>query len=222
MRSPLRPLILLIPGVLLGLKTSMAQVPLFPDEFQRTDVIAIELDGRDLFGFDSVTGARTKLRLEVDEAVYFQETRGRVGLVLTSRRAIAIGPGTGFQDFRYRTSESAPEIGLVEDQIALVATPKRVLGFLGGGGVWVEERLPPSESVEVLRVGGAVGVVATNHRALGLGTQLRSFVATDLRVREVLESVSTQDTLATLRTNKRILVFGALRGKWTVQDRALR
>ena len=123
--------------VFLVLGPAAAQVPLFPDEFQRADVVAIERDGRDLYGFDSISGQRTRIRLEVDEKVFFLEARGRVGLVLTSRRAIAIGPGSEFQDLRYQTSEAAPEMGLVEDHIALVATSKRVLGFLGAGGVWV-------------------------------------------------------------------------------------
>jgi len=222
MKGPHGPVFLVLIGVLLSPAVATAQVRLFPGEFQRSDVIAIERDGRDLFGFDSVSGGRAEIRLEVGEAVYFEKTSGRVGLVLTSRRALAIGPGTGFQEIRYQSSETRPEKGLIEDEIALVATSKRVLGFIGNGGAWAEERLSPSESVEALRVGGAVGVVATNRRGLGLGTRQRSFVAIDLRVKETLESVSAQDTLATLRTSKRILVFGALRGGWSVQDRSIR
>jgi hypothetical protein len=216
-----RSLILAFCGVLLFAKAATPQVPIFPDEFQRSDVIAIELDDRTLFGFDSVSGARTEMRLEISENVHFIRSRGRVGLVLTNRRAIALGPGTGFREIRYQPSEGYPEVGLVEDQIALIATAHRVLGFVGSAGIWVEERLPPSESTRALRVGRSVGVIATNRRLLGLGVQLRSFVPEDLRVREELESISTQDTLATFRTNKRIFVFGALRGTWTVQDREL-
>jgi hypothetical protein len=199
-----------------------AQVRLFADEFDRADVITIEQDNRDLFGFDSITGRRASFRLESGEAVHFLEARGRVGLVLTNRRAVAIGPGTGFRDIRFQVSEAAPEIGLVEDQIALVVTDKRVLGFVGTSGDWIEEDMSPSESPEAIRAGTSVAVVATNRRALGLGTNLNSFVETDFRVREVIESVSVQDTLATLRTDKRILVFGSLRAAWTIQDRSLR
>lgn len=199
-----------------------AQVPFFVDEFQRADVVSIEVDGRDLFGFDSVSGQRAQFRLEVDEAIYFQKTRGRVGIVLTNRRAIGIGPGTGFRDFRYQPHEAQPETALVEDQIALVVTSRRLLGFLGNGGAWIEERLSPSETPRALRAGPAVAVVATNRRALGLGAQLGRFVSEDLRVRENLEGITAQDTLATVRTDRRILVFGALRGTWSVQDRSLR
>lgn len=199
-----------------------AQVPLFADEFERADVISVERDGRDLFGFDAVSGQRSEFRLDIGEEVYFLETRGRIGLVLTNRRALAISPRTGFREFRYQPSETPPEFGLVEDQIALLATSNRILGFLGNGGVWVEEGMTPSESARVIRAGTAVGVVVTNRRALGLGANLRGFVSEDLRVREAIESVTAQDTLASLRTDKRILVFGALRGTWSIQDRSIR
>jgi len=213
---------LLLLSASLFVTTATAQVPRYADQFERADVVAIEQDGRDLFGFDSLTGRRASYRLEVGEAVHFMESRGRVGLVLTNRRALGIGPGTGFREVRFPPNEVPPEIGLVEDQVALVTTSKRVLGFIGRDGHWVEESLAPSESAEAIRVGTAVAVVATNRRALGLGTNVGGFVALDFQVREVLESFSAQDTLATLRTNKRILVFGAPRGTWTIQDRAIR
>ena len=199
-----------------------AQVGLFADEFERADVISIERDGRDLFGFDAVTGRRSTLRLEIGELVQFTETSGRVGLVLTDRRALALGPGTGFQQARYRVHEAPPVRGLVEDQVALVVTPKRVLGFLGRRGVWIEEDLSPRETAEGIRIGAAVGVVATNRRALGLGAGSTRFIEETLRVREDLESITSRDTLATIRTSRRILVFGALRGRWSEQDRRVR
>jgi hypothetical protein len=222
MRSLVPGLTLLLLGASLASTTATAQVPRFADQFQRTDVVTVEQDRRDLFGFDSVSGRTASYRLEVGEAVHFSESRGRVGLVLTNRRALGIGPGTGFREVRFPPNEVPPEFGLVEDQVALVVTSKRILGFIGNGGQWVEEGLSPSESAQAIRVGSGVAVVATNRRALGLGTNLGGFVALDLQVREVLESFSVQDTLATLRTNKRILVFGAPRGTWSIQDRAIR
>lgn len=199
-----------------------AQIGLFADEFERADVIAIERDDRDLYGFDAVSGRRSAFRLEIGEVVYFEQSQGRVGLVLTNRRALALGPGTGFQEIRYRVHEAPPERGLVEDQIALVVTSKRILGFQANRGIWVEEGLPPREVPEALRVGAAVAIVATNWRALGLSTSTTGFVTRDLQVKEDLESISSDDTLATIRTNRRILVFGAIRGNWSEQKRELR
>ena len=67
-----------------------AQVSLLPGEVERVDVIAIERDGRDVFAFDAVAGGRATERLELDETVVFQATRGRLGLLITDRRALAV------------------------------------------------------------------------------------------------------------------------------------
>jgi len=196
---------------------SKAQVRLRPDELERVDVIAIERDGRDLFAFDALTGRRSTIRLEIGEEVRFERSRGRVGLVLTDRRALGVAPGVGWQELRYRLQEEAPDVGLVEDRLAVVVTRRRALGFLERG-VWVEERFTPHEFVAALRVGSATGVVATNRRALGLAPDLGHFVATDFHVKEELEAVTAHDTLVTLRTNRRILVFSAPRGSWSEQN----
>lgn len=204
------------------LTEASADVRFLPQEFERADVIAIERDDRDLYGFDAMTGRRASIRLEIGETILFEEARGRVGVVLTDRRALAISPGAGFQEFRYRVRERAPRFAWVEDQVALVLTAKRVLGFVGSRGIWVEEPLSPSETSEGLRVGATVGVVTTNRRALGLGISTAGFVATDLQIKEDLESISATDTLATIRTNRRILVFSTSSGNWTERDRRLR
>jgi hypothetical protein len=197
-----------------------AQVRLFPDEVERVDVIAIERDGRDLYSFDALTGRRSRIRLEVDEEVYFDRSRGRIGMLLTDRRALAVAPGIGWQELRYQLQERAPDTALVENQVALVVTDRRALGFTDRGS-WIEERITAHESVEAIRVGSAAGVVATNHRALGLAPERRRFVVTDLQVKEKLESISAQGTLVTLRTSRRILVFSAPRASWTEQKRSL-
>jgi hypothetical protein len=199
---------------------SSAQVRLLPDEVEIVDVIAIERDGRDVFAFDALTGRRSRIRLELGETVYFERSRGRVGLVLTDRRALGVASGVGWQELRYRLQEVAPEIGLVEDRLALVVTNRRALGFIGRG-TWVEERFGPYEVVSALRVGVAVGVVITNRRALGLAPDFARFVETDIQLKEKLESVVARDTQGTIRTNRRILVFSAPRGFWSEQDRLI-
>ncbi|MHA7837096.1 MAG: hypothetical protein ACX98W_06520 [bacterium] len=219
-----------LPGLLglLGLVASLAtgpvraQVPLLPQEVERVDVIAIERDGRELFGFDALTGRRSRLRLELGEEVLFQQARGRIGLVLTDRRALAVAPGTDFQELRFQLGETAPALGLLEDRVALVVTGRRALGFVGAGGMWIEENLPPNESLAALRVGATVGVVTTNRRALGLSADRSTFVEEKLGIHETVETVSARDSIVTLRTDRRILVFSAAQALWSEQDRRLR
>lgn len=220
-----RPLTWLVPlsvlVLLLSSGQSGAQIPLLPQEVERVDVIAIERDDRELFAFDALTGRRSQLRLELGEEVFFEQARGRIGLVLTDRRALAVAPGTGFQELRFQLGEAAPTIGLLEDRVALVVTNRRALGFVGTEGAWVAENLPPNESLEALRVGATVAVVTTNRRALGLSGDRRRFVEVKLGIQEELESVAARDSIVTLRTDRRILVFSAARAIWSEQDRRL-
>ncbi len=221
-----RPVSLLLPALSIALLETLvigparAQVPLLPDEVERIDVIAIERDVRDLFAFDALTGRRSAIRLEIAENVLFQQSRGRVGIVLTDRRVLGVAPGTGWLETRLLLQEQPAELALVEDRLALVVTNRRALAFVGGGG-WVDELFTPNEHAEAIRAGAAAGVVATNRRALGIAPSLPRFVAESLRVREQLESVSAQDTLVTLRTDRRILVFSAPRAFWSEQKRRL-
>lgn len=208
-------------GGVLGREAS-AQVGLYADEVDRLDVITIEQDGRDLFAFSSVTGSRGRLRLDVDEVVLFNESRGRVGIVLTDRRAIGVSVNGGFQETRYRISERAPDYAVVAQRIALVATGRRALGFVGPSGVWIEESLTPGESVEAIRAGAAVGIATTNRRALGLAPEVGRFASIAFHLRESLESIEAEDTLAKLRTDQRILVFSGPGAVWTFRNRNLK
>lgn len=197
-----------------------AQVRFLPDEVKLVDVIAIERDERNIFAFDALTGRRSRFQLELGEEIRFEASRGRVGLVLTDRRAMGIATGIDWQELRYALKESAPDVGLVEDRIAIVVTEQRALGFTGSGS-WVEQQFDRDEAAAALRVGSAVAVVATNRRALGLSPDLSRFVEIDLQLREVLQSIDAAGTLATLRTNRRILVFSAPRAVWIDQKRLL-
>ncbi|MEM9175057.1 MAG: hypothetical protein AAGC67_07460 [Myxococcota bacterium] len=207
--------------LVLSMETARAQVRLFPDEFERVDVIAIERDGRQLFAFDSITGGRVSVRLDVSEEVRFEASRGRVGVVVTDRRALGVVPGRPWIELRFRLEEVPSPSVLVEDRIALFVTDRRVLAFNGSDG-WVEAALSPNEAPTAVRVGAAVGVVTTPRRALGIAPRLGRFAEEPLQIREGLESVTAQDTLATIRTLRRILVFSAPRGTWTTQRRPLR
>jgi hypothetical protein len=200
---------------------SRAQIRFLPDEFERVDVIAIERDQRNLYSFDALTGRRSVVRLEAGEDVLFERIRGRIGLVLTNRRALGVAPGVDWRELRYRLQEHAPDIGVVEDQVALVVTDRRALGF-SGQGRWVEQRLTSHETAEALRVGSGAGVVVTNRRVLGMAPDLNRFIEIKLQIKEILESVAAQGALVTLRTDRRILVFSAPRGTWSEQKRLLK
>jgi len=196
-----------------------AQVSLYPAEVDRLDVIAIQQDGRNLYAFNAVTGSRARVRLDIDELVLFNQSRGRVGIVLTDRRALGITAGGNFQEARYRIAERAPDFAVVADRVALVATKQRALGFVGQLGGWIEETFTPGESLEAIRAGSGVGVAATNRRMLGLAPENGTFATLPFRLKESLEAIEAGDTLATLHTDQRILVFSGPRAAWTFRAR---
>ena len=217
----LAPSVLLVLVLALAAGAARAQVSLYPAEVDRLDVISIEQDGRDLFAFNAVTGGRARVRLDADELVLFNESRGRVGIVLTDRRALGVTVGGNFQEARYRIAERAPDFAVVGDRVALVATKQRALGFVGQPGGWIEENFTPGEGLEAIRAGAAVGVAATNRRMLGLAPEIGTFATIPFRLKERLETIEAEDTLATLRTDQRILVFSGPRAVWTFRVRNL-
>ena len=77
-------------------------------------------------------------------------------------------------------------------------------------GGWIEEDLPPGEAAEALRAGTGVGVVATNRRALGLAPDVGVFASVSFQLKESLESIDAEDTLATLHTDRRIVRSAAI------------
>jgi hypothetical protein len=206
----------------LGGRTAHAQVGLYPGEVDQLDVITIEQDGRDLLAFSSVTGNRGRLRLDINEVVLFNESQGRVGIVLTDHRAIGITVSGNFAELRYRIAERAPDRAVLGQRIAVVATGRRVLGFIGPSGIWIEEATTPEESVEAIRAGVGVGIVITNRRALGLAPGVGRFASMPLRIRESIESIDAGDTIAKLRTDQRLLVFTGPTAIWTFVNRDLK
>lgn len=202
-------------------KAAYAQVSLLPDEVERVDVIAIERDGRELFSFDAITGQRAGIRLEPTEEVLFEGSRGRVGVVLTNRRALGVTVGGSWREERVGVQEVPATTALVEDRLAILATNRRVLAFVASGASassgWVEEGFSPSEEAVAIRAGAAVAVAVTNRHALGIAPGLTRFQSESMRVREQIESVRAQDTLLTIRTDLRILVFSGPRALWTIQ-----
>jgi len=61
---------------------------------------------------------------------------------------------------------------------------------------------------------GAVGVIVTDRRALGVSPFAGGLFETKLRVEETLEAVAATGNFATVRTSRRLLTFQALTGAW--------
>jgi hypothetical protein len=183
------------------------------------DVLVID---RELLAFDALGTKNFRVRLELDEDVIWSGAQGLVGVVLTTRRALAATPvASQWQEVRWRAIEVPANSAEVSDRLALLATDKRVLAFDSVGALWVESSIGPRERVTTLRAGQNSGVVVTNRRALGIAPDAHGFFHTNLRLHEDIERVNADANLATIMTSQRILVFRGEVGSWSEVDRRI-
>ena len=96
----------------------------------------------------------------------------------------------------------------------MVITNRRAIGFGGEPGNLSEQALGLAEKVLARRVGENVAVLVTDRRALALSPFQVGFVVKKLWLKEVVESVSAIANLATLRSNRRLLIFRAPALSW--------
>lgn len=185
------------------------------DEFALEDAIEVVVLPREVQAVDAEGGGRLSERLEIGESVIWNAARGRVAVVVTDRRLLAVSTRSGaWQTVRFRRGEAPPADVQLGGRVAVCATSKRAFGFDGGSANLVETSLGPREAVIDLVAGQNVGVVVTSRRALGLSARAGGFFVADLHVGEDVVSLSARASHATLETSERMLVFRALRGGW--------
>jgi hypothetical protein len=189
-----------------------------PGETPLEDVLQIVVADRALLALAARSGSGPRAALQRGERVLAQHTRGRVGVALTDRRILAVGVGSAaWQDVRFRSAEELagePQLG---DRVALVVTNLRVLGFDGGSGNLVQQRLGTRERVLSQATGANVVVVVTDRRALGLSPFAGGFFEVPLSLYEGFEGVEASGNMATVRTSRRLLTFRAPTGIWAEQ-----
>ncbi len=192
-------------------------------EVPLADVLEILVVDRELLAIDAAGGGQTVARLRLDEVVLWKGTRGKVGVIITDQRILAVATQSGsWQEADYGRTELRPESALLGERVALVITSERVLGFNGGSGNLAEYRLGPREQVVVARVGENVGVVVTDRKALGLSPFRGGFFSIPLKLGDQIEAVTAESNLATLTSGRRVLIFRATTGSWEERSRNLR
>jgi hypothetical protein len=192
-------------------------------EVPLADVLQIVVLEREVLAIDAESGGSRSEDLEIGERVLWHGARGRVGVVLTDRRLLAVATrSAAWQEARWRRNERPPDRVLLGDRVAVLASSVRAIGFDGGSGNLVERTLGPGEAVLRSEASENVGVVVTGRRAMGVTPFVGGFFEVDLHVSERLEGVEATGNLATVRTSRRLLTFSALSGAWAERSLDLR
>jgi len=190
------------------------------DEIPLADVLEIlELD-RELLAIDARGGGQLELRLRLDERVLWRTTRGRVGMVLTDQRVLAVAAGSGtWQQIELQSGEEVPEHARLGDRVGLLVTSRRAIGFDGGSRNLLESSLGLRERVLATAVGRNVAVLVTDRRALGLSPSAGGFFDTPIQLGETVQRVEAESNLATVTTSRRLLIFRTPTGAWELRVR---
>jgi len=178
-------------------------------------LLEVQVLGRDLLAIDSEGGGQRSERLERGETVLYTRSQGRVGVVVTDRRLLAIATRSGsWQQARYRHGEPPPADVEIGDRVALALMQTRAVGFDGGSRNIVESSIGPRETVVDSAVGPNVVVVITDRRALGLSADRGGFFEVPIRLGEQIQSLTAFANHATLQTSQRLLIFRGPAATW--------
>lgn len=202
-------------ALLLAFGMGPAAAVLAQNQSPLSPLLEVQVLGRELLAIDSEGGGQRSERLERGETVLYTRSQGRVGVVVTNRRLLAIATRSGaWQQARYRKGEAPPADVEIGDRVALALMQTRAVGFDGGSRNLVDSSIGPRETVVDSAVGPNVVVVITDRRALGLSSDRGGFFEVPIRLGEQIQSVSAYANHATLQTSQRLLIFRGPAATW--------
>jgi hypothetical protein len=192
------------------------------DEVPLTDVIEVIVLEGEILAIDANGGNQLSEWLHLEEEVLWTGARGRIGAVITNERILAVSIGaSSWREIRFERSEQRPSQALLGDRVGIAVTSHRAIGFESGSGQLFEYRLGPREGVLATRVGENVVVVVTSRNAVALSPS-GGFVETALQLKEKLRDVRVRANVATVRTDRRLLIFRGPTHSWAEQRLELR
>ena len=214
--------ILLLLLLLLAGGPDPAAAQLRADEVPLEDLLSIVIVDREVMAFQARTGGRKRTRLLREENVLWKATRGNVAIVLTDQRVLAVATqSASWRERRWWRTETPPTGAVLGDRVALVLTGRRALAFDASTSRIVEYRIGPLERLRQTRVGDNTLVVLTNRLALGFSPRGGGFNSLEMQSGEKVEDVSAGSTMATITTDRRILVYKGTTGHWQIERRLL-
>lgn len=185
----------------------------------RVDLVHVD---QQILAIRGQTGAVLEMPLEVGERVLDVQSVGLMGVASTSTRLLGItAHAPDWTVLRYRLAErSGPAPRLyVQERVAMVALPQRVVALSPRLKTWAETALSPGESDPEVLIDDDVAALITPRRAIGFSATSGDFAEERLSPREVVLRRSVGDSSITLVTDRRVLIFRSGSDAWTEVDR---
>ncbi len=210
--------------LLTALPVVAADPPRFRAELPLLDSIDVIVRDRSVLAVSAETGAHaSRAKLELGEDVLWVGVRGRIGLVVTNRRLLAISRTAPVWQFVYfKARETMPRSILLGERVGLVATSHHLYGITAAGGLLKKRELSPYETVMDDLVAENLAVIVTDRRLIGLSGFAGGFFEEGIGVHEDLDYASISADFATVATDRRLVVFDAESGDWQSRQLGVR
>lgn len=191
-------------------------LPSFRAEVPLLDTIDVIVRRRSVIAVDPSVGFDVaRAPLLIGEDVLWSGSRGRVGLVVTDKRVLAISTGAPtWHETRFRVRESLPNAVLLGDRVALVTTDDRIIGMAAGGGPLRMRDIGTHENLVDAVIGENLAIVITDKRVLGLSAFAGGFFQESVGIHEDFEYSKASANFGTVATDRRLLLFEATSGDW--------
>jgi hypothetical protein len=194
------------------------------------DYVRITALNGTLMALDSINGGIAYERLGPGEELRHLFESGVVGIALTNFRIVGFSATSGsWASYRFFGNEVPLSDGLrLSSRLALLVTTRKAVLFDSATGSWIQTMLPAFDSPLGLYVTENLALVVTQRKVLGYSAGIcedqrpraRAWTGLDLRIQEPIIDISVADTLATLDTPQRLLVFNpASAWSWVAKNR---
>ncbi len=206
----------------LAMLLALGRIALAEPGVQIEDQIDILQTERRLIAVDAAGRPVSELDLEVGEVVVAIGSEGRLAVASTSTRLLGFRSGApSWVELRYRVSESPSERLYLEERVALVTLPERIVALTASSKSWLEIGLSPGERAESVFSASNLGAVVTSRRVIAVSDRT-AFVEIRLSPREQVETSSTSDSSISLMMQRRLLVYRAGSARWVELPRLVR
>jgi|SaaInlStandDraft_3_1057020.scaffolds.fasta_scaffold02156_6 phenylalanyl-tRNA synthetase beta subunit len=155
------------------------------------------------------------IKLRPKEQILWESSKGSIGAVLTTNRFLAISiSSSNWHELSVSSNELDNPIVSISQNIAVLVTEDRAIGFVAGLKHFIEKRMPINENVQVVEAGENVAVIVTSSNIFSFAKDPAIFRDIRLHVGEKVERTKVTLNKVTITTSDRLLTFSSKSKSW--------